>query len=62
MNFNTIGYPLMVGLSRKSFIGKTLNLDVDERDVATVIMETVSVTKISENNSYSQCKILQANG
>ena len=43
--FQSIGYPLMVGLSRKSFIGKTLDLNVDERDVATLIMETASVLK-----------------
>jgi dihydropteroate synthase len=29
--FKDLGYPLLVGASRKSFIGKTLNLDVDQR-------------------------------
>jgi dihydropteroate synthase len=43
--FQTIGYPVMIGLSKKSFIGKTLDLEIDERDVATVILETVSVLK-----------------
>lgn len=43
--FQTIGYPIMIGLSKKSFIGKTLDLEIDERDVATVILETVSVLK-----------------
>ena len=43
--FRSIGYPIMMGLSRKSFIGKTLNLDTDERDVATVILEAISVLK-----------------
>lgn len=43
--FSKIGYPVMIGLSRKSFIGKTLNLGVDERDLATVILETVSILK-----------------
>lgn len=43
--FKSIGYPIMMGLSRKSFIGKTLNLDTDERDVATVILEAISVLK-----------------
>jgi dihydropteroate synthase len=41
----SIGYPVMVGLSRKSFMGKILDLNVKERDLATVIMETVSVLK-----------------
>jgi dihydropteroate synthase len=43
--FQSIGYPIMIGLSRKSFIGKTLNLEVEDRDLATVILETVSVLK-----------------
>lgn len=41
--FSKLNYPVMIGLSRKSFIGKSLNLDVKERDTATVIMETISV-------------------
>jgi len=41
--FNKLSYPVMIGVSRKSFIGKTLNLEVNERDISTVIMETVSV-------------------
>ncbi len=44
-SFNSIGYPLMIGLSRKSFIGKTLNLEVDDRDIPTVILEAISVVK-----------------
>ncbi len=43
--FQSIGFPVMIGLSRKSFLGKTLDLKIDERDIATVIMETVSVLK-----------------
>lgn len=43
--FESLGYPIMIGVSRKSFIGKTLNLDIKNRDVATVIMETISVLK-----------------
>lgn len=43
--FQSVGYPIMIGLSRKSFIGKTLDLEIDERDIATVILEAVSVLK-----------------
>ena len=35
----------MIGLSKKSFIGKTLNLDSDEREIGTIILETVSILK-----------------
>lgn len=42
-DFKSMGYPILVGLSRKSFLGKTLNLDVDERDIASVIAETIAL-------------------
>jgi dihydropteroate synthase len=37
------GYPVLIGLSRKSFLGKSLNLEVNERDTATVIAETLAL-------------------
>lgn len=43
--FDSLGYPIMIGLSRKSFIGKTLDLEVSERDIPTVILEAVSLIK-----------------
>lgn len=43
--FESLGYPIMIGLSKKSFIGKTLNLDIDEREIGTVILETAAVLK-----------------
>lgn len=41
--FKSIGYPILIGLSRKSFIGKTLSKNVDERDNPTAIAETIAV-------------------
>lgn len=43
--FESLGYPIMIGLSKKSFIGKILNLDIDEREIGTVILETAAVLK-----------------
>ncbi|MEO8231379.1 MAG: dihydropteroate synthase [Ignavibacteriota bacterium] len=43
--FQSLGYPVMIGLSKKSFIGKTLNLDSDEREIGTVVLETISILK-----------------
>jgi len=43
--FQSLGYPVMIGLSKKSFIGKTLNLDYDQREIGTIILETISVIK-----------------
>ncbi len=42
-DFKGLGYPILIGVSRKSFIGKTLNLDVDNRDIATSIIESVVI-------------------
>ena len=41
--FREIGYPVMIGVSRKSFIGKTLNLETEERDIPTSILESIAV-------------------
>jgi dihydropteroate synthase len=43
--YQSLGYPVMIGLSKKSFIGKTLNLDNDQREIGTIILETISVIK-----------------
>jgi dihydropteroate synthase len=44
-NFQQLDVPLLIGVSRKSLIGKTLKLDVEKRDVATIILETDAVRK-----------------
>ena len=44
-NFQNLDTPLLIGVSRKSFIGKSLNLEVYERDIATIILETDAVNK-----------------
>lgn len=41
--FKCIGQPILIGLSRKSFIGKALNLDVGQRDNATAAAEVVAI-------------------
>lgn len=42
-DFKSLGCPILIGLSRKSFIGKTLNLEVEQRDLPTAAMEAVSI-------------------
>lgn len=44
-NFQNLETPLLIGVSRKSLIGKSLNLEVGERDIATIILETDAVYK-----------------
>ncbi|MGQ9642987.1 MAG: dihydropteroate synthase [Ignavibacterium sp.] len=42
-DFKSLGCPILIGVSRKSFIGKTLNLEVEQRDLPTAAMEAVSI-------------------
>jgi dihydropteroate synthase len=42
-DFKSLGCPIVVGASRKSFLGKTLNLDITERDTATAITESIGI-------------------
>lgn len=42
-DFKSLGYPILIGLSKKSFLGKVLNLDLDNREVPTAIAETLAV-------------------
>ncbi|MGE5390229.1 MAG: dihydropteroate synthase [Deltaproteobacteria bacterium] len=41
--FHSLGYPILLGASRKSFIGKTLNLQVDDRLEASLAVTTMAV-------------------
>jgi len=41
-DFKKLGCPLLVGLSRKSFIGKTLGLNLENRDIPTAILEGIA--------------------
>lgn len=41
--FKSLNYPIMIGVSRKSFLGKLLDLQVDERETSTVITEAFSL-------------------
>lgn len=42
-DFKSLGCPILIGVSRKSFIGKTLNLEVDQRDLPTAAMEAIAI-------------------
>jgi dihydropteroate synthase len=42
-DFKSLGYPILIGLSRKSFLGKILNLEVGDREMPSAIMESIAV-------------------
>ena len=63
--FKNCGYPLMVGLSRKSFIGKVLKLDdPDDRGVGSLILhvflalQNVDILRVHDFEETRQLKIL----
>lgn len=42
-DLKSLGCPILIGVSRKSFIGKTLNLEVDQRDLPTAALEAIAI-------------------
>jgi dihydropteroate synthase len=65
-DFKSLGYPVLVGVSRKSFIGKTLNLEVDNRDNATSIVDSIAIKNGAKiirthnvKNGVQVCKLLK---
>ncbi len=63
-NFKSLGYPILIGVSRKSLIGNILNLRVEERDDATNALNAIAMTngaKIIRNHNSRQavetCKL-----
>ncbi len=41
--FKSLGFPILIGVSKKSFLGKSLDLDIDQRENATVCAESISM-------------------
>lgn len=42
-DFRSLGYPILIGLSRKSLIGNTLDLSVEQRDIPSAILDSISI-------------------
>ncbi len=64
-DFKGLGYPILIGVSRKSFLGKTLDLHVEDRDTATAAVEAVAVKNGARiirthnvKNGVQVCKLL----
>ncbi|MCB9220024.1 MAG: dihydropteroate synthase [Ignavibacteriales bacterium] len=43
--FKNLEKPILIGVSKKSFLGKTLNLEIDQRANSTIITETIAALK-----------------
>lgn len=64
-DFKCLGYPILIGVSRKSFIGNFLNLDIDKRDIPTSVIESVAIKNGARiirthnvKNGVQVCKLL----
>ncbi|MEW6194779.1 MAG: dihydropteroate synthase [Bacteroidota bacterium] len=58
--FKGIGYPIMLGLSKKSFIGKTLNLATGDREEPTIVAEAISIkngARIIRTHNIKKAKV-----
>ncbi len=42
--FTKLQLPILIGVSKKSLIEKSLNLALDEREIASLVLETISVS------------------
>lgn len=42
-DFKCLGFPILTGVSRKSFIGKTLNLEVECRDFSSGVLDALAI-------------------
>ena len=42
---NDLGYPILIGASRKSFIGKTLNVDENNRIEGTIVSNIIALDR-----------------
>lgn len=63
-DFKSLGYPILFGASKKSFLGKLLGVDVEIRETATSIVETLAVKSgariirtHSVSNGVQLCKL-----
>lgn len=57
--FKDLGYPVLIGTSRKSFIGKILNEEVNERlegTIATIILAYMKGCRIFRVHDVKECK------
>ena len=53
--FHTFGYPMLLGTSRKSVIGLTLNLPADQREEGTLVTTVMAVMKKWSRRSSPCC-------
>lgn len=60
--FRVLGYPILIGLSRKRFLGETTGSEVSNRDIETIIMETIAVNNGADyirTHNAENCKKLK---
>ncbi len=62
-DFASLGFPIVIGLSRKSFLSKLLDIEIEERDISTVIAESFALqngAKIIRTHNVKNAKYLKS--
>ena len=57
-DFKSLGYPILLGLSKKSFLGKLFNQEIEQREISTVIAETLAIqngARIIRTHNVGNC-------
>lgn len=60
-DFRSLGFPILIGLSRKGFFGKLFNFELDDRDLPSAIADTMSLgngARIIRSHNVRFCRIV----
>lgn len=60
-DFKSLGFPILIGLSRKGFLGKVFNFELKDRDFPSSIAETISLVngaRIIRTHNVKNCRIV----
>lgn len=60
-DFRSLGFPILIGLSRKGFLGKLFNFELSERDFPSAVADTMSLSngaRIIRSHNVQFCRIV----
>jgi len=60
-DFRSLGFPILIGLSRKGFLGKLFNYELNDRDFPSSIADTISLlngARIIRTHNVKNCRIV----
>jgi dihydropteroate synthase len=60
-DFRSLGFPILIGLSRKGFLGKLFNFELNDRDFPSAVADTMSLgngARIIRSHNVKFCRIV----